>query len=222
MAVGVVDEDHDVLHRSSGRDGRPRARAAPRRLARASCRQGSTPARSVEAIGLGVPCTIDRERGVAISAVNLPIVDVPIRDLIAERLGLPVYLDNDANVAVLAEHRFGAARGATNALMLTIGTGIGGGLIINGERLPRLDGRRRRARPRRHRPGRAALPGQLPKPRLRRGARLGHRARARGPAGGADATRTRRSARRLPPARRSTASASPRRRSRATGSRARS
>ena len=57
----------------------------------------------------------------------------PIRDLIADRLKLPVYLDNDANVAMLAEHRFGAARGATNALMLTIGTGIGGGIIINGE-----------------------------------------------------------------------------------------
>ncbi len=85
------------------------------------------------AIGLGIPCTIDRERGVAINAVNLEITDVPIRDIIAERTGLPVFVDNDANVAALAEHRFGAARGATNAVMLTIGTGVGGGLIIEGE-----------------------------------------------------------------------------------------
>ena len=68
----------------------------------------------------------------AILAVNLEIADVPIRDLMTERLGLPVLIDNDANVAILAEHRFGAARGARNAVMLTIGTGIGGGLILDG------------------------------------------------------------------------------------------
>jgi len=65
--------------------------------------------------------------------VNLDLADVPIRDLMHERLGLPVTLDNDANAAILAEHRFGAARGAQNAVMLTIGTGIGGGLLIGGE-----------------------------------------------------------------------------------------
>lgn len=85
------------------------------------------------AIGLGIPCTIDRDRGVAITAVNLPIVDVPIRELISERLGMPVTIDNDANAAALAEHRWGAARGARNAVVLTIGTGIGGGLIIDGQ-----------------------------------------------------------------------------------------
>ena len=51
----------------------------------------------------------------------------------AERLGLPVFVDNDANVAALAEHRFGAARGTRYAVMLTIGTGIGGGLVLDGE-----------------------------------------------------------------------------------------
>ena len=71
--------------------------------------------------------------GVAINAVNLPIDDVPIRDLIGERIGLPVFIDNDANVAALAEHLYGAAAGRRNAVMLTIGTGIGGGLILNGE-----------------------------------------------------------------------------------------
>ena len=85
------------------------------------------------AVGLGIPCTIDRERGVAITAVNLPIADVPIRDLMRERLKTPVFIDNDANLAALAEHHFGAARGASDALLLTIGTGIGGGVIINGE-----------------------------------------------------------------------------------------
>jgi len=84
-------------------------------------------------VGLGIPCTIDRRRGVAVMAVNLQLADVPIRDLMRERLGVPVAIDNDANAAVLAEHRFGSARGATNVVMLTIGTGIGGGLVIDGE-----------------------------------------------------------------------------------------
>ncbi len=85
------------------------------------------------AVGLGIPATIDHESGVAVSAVNLPLADLAIRDLVAERVGLPVFVDNDANVAAFAEHLFGAARGADHAVMLTIGTGIGGGLILNGE-----------------------------------------------------------------------------------------
>jgi glucokinase len=85
------------------------------------------------AVGLGIPATIDHDRGVAIAAVNLPISDVPIRDLVAERTGLPVAVDNDANVAALAEQLYGAGRGAANMVMLTIGTGIGGGLILGGE-----------------------------------------------------------------------------------------
>jgi glucokinase len=85
------------------------------------------------AVGLGIPATLDLKTGVAVSAVNLPIADLPIRDLIAERVGLPVFVDNDANVAALAEQLYGAGRGATDIVMLTIGTGIGGGLILNGE-----------------------------------------------------------------------------------------
>jgi glucokinase len=85
------------------------------------------------AVGLGIPATINQERGVAIAAVNLPLQDLPVRDVVSERVGLPVFLDNDANVAALAEYRYGAARGKPTMVMLTIGTGIGGGLILGGE-----------------------------------------------------------------------------------------
>src|SRR3954463_10640280 len=61
----------------------------------------------VAAVGLGIPATIDHDRGIAISAVNPPIDALPIRDLAAERTGLPVFVDNDANVAALAEQLFG-------------------------------------------------------------------------------------------------------------------
>jgi glucokinase len=87
----------------------------------------------VAAVGFGIPCLIDQRRGMAVMAVNLPIADVPFRDLMTERLGLPVQVDNDANVAALAEHRAGAAQDADDAIVLTIGTGIGGGLILGGE-----------------------------------------------------------------------------------------
>jgi glucokinase len=87
----------------------------------------------VSAVGLGIPATIDHEKGVALASVNLPLTDVPLRDLVSERVGLPVFVDNDANVAALAEFLFGAAQGKPNTVMLTVGTGIGGGLILGGE-----------------------------------------------------------------------------------------
>jgi glucokinase len=85
------------------------------------------------AVGLGIPATINQERGVAIAAVNLPLLDLPVRDVVEARVGLPVFLDNDGNVAAFAEYRYGAARGKPTMVMLTIGTGIGGGLILGGE-----------------------------------------------------------------------------------------
>jgi glucokinase len=131
MLVGVVDSDRRVHHRSTsisaGRTAEELLRDLGEELLRA---RRARP--DVIAAGLGLPVTFDQRRGVAISAVNLPIRNVPIRDLMAERLGLPVFIDNDANAAIIGEHRFGAARGAENALMLTIGTGIGGGLILAG------------------------------------------------------------------------------------------
>ncbi len=87
----------------------------------------------VGAVGFGIPSLMDARTGVARLAVNLPLRDIRFADVMAERLGLPVFVDNDANVAALAEHRAGAAAGCTEAVLLTIGTGIGGGLILRGE-----------------------------------------------------------------------------------------
>ncbi len=131
MLVGAVDSERHVIYRSTAPSQGLSQGALLEMLERALW-AALEACPDVGAAGVGIPCTIDRERGVAIASVNLDLADVPIRDLLAERLGLPVFVDNDANLAALAEHRFGAAQEASNAVMLTIGTGIGGGLIIDG------------------------------------------------------------------------------------------
>jgi glucokinase len=86
----------------------------------------------VVGVGFGIPCLIDRRTGRAVVAINLPLADIDFAQVMAERLGLPVFVDNDANLAALGEHRIGAAVGCDHVVMLTIGTGIGGGLILGG------------------------------------------------------------------------------------------
>lgn len=83
-------------------------------------------------VGIGSPGPLDRERGIVIVTPNLGWRDFPLRDEIARRVGLPATLDNDANCATLGEWWQGAAQGARNVVGLTIGTGIGGGLILEG------------------------------------------------------------------------------------------
>lgn len=87
----------------------------------------------VEAVGFGIPSLVDQRSGESVMSPHLPLDGVPFRDLMSERLGLPVVVDNDANGAALAEQRYGAARGASHVAMLTLGTGIGGGLVLGGE-----------------------------------------------------------------------------------------
>ena len=86
----------------------------------------------IGAIGIGIPSTIDQRRGEAIDSVNIPLSDVPLRDRLAKRFGVPVAIENDANAAAVAEHRLGAGRGSRHMVMLTLGTGVGGGLILDG------------------------------------------------------------------------------------------
>ena len=87
----------------------------------------------VGAIGLGVPSTVDQARGVAVSSVNIPFADVPLRQRIGDRFGVPCGIDNDANAAAIAEWQVGAGRGTRHMIMLTLGTGVGGGLILDGK-----------------------------------------------------------------------------------------
>lgn len=85
-------------------------------------------------IGLGLPGPIDMQQGIVHFFPNIPgWKEVNLKKILEKRLGLPVFLDNDANLMSLAEFRMGAARGCKNAICLTLGTGVGAGIIINGK-----------------------------------------------------------------------------------------
>ncbi|HKY96903.1 MAG TPA: ROK family protein [Gemmatimonadaceae bacterium] len=84
-------------------------------------------------VGIGSPGPLDRARGVVIVTPNLGWRDFPLRDEVSRRVNLPATLDNDANCATLGEWWCGAAKGGRNVVGLTIGTGIGGGLILDGK-----------------------------------------------------------------------------------------
>jgi glucokinase len=86
----------------------------------------------VDAIGFGIPSVIDRSTGRALGSTNIPLRDISLADLTQERFGVPAVVENDANVAALAEWRLGAGRGANDLVMLTLGTGVGGGLVLGG------------------------------------------------------------------------------------------
>jgi glucokinase len=87
----------------------------------------------VAALGFGIPSTIDQRSGNAVTSVNIPLADLDLRGAMHERFGLPVGIDNDANAATLAEWAHGAGRGTRHMVMLTLGTGVGGGLILDGK-----------------------------------------------------------------------------------------
>ena len=86
----------------------------------------------IDAVGVGVAGFVDRD-GSVVFAPHLPWRDTPLQQVLADRLGIPVFVDNDANMTARAEARFGAGRGCQSALVLTMGTGIGGALLCGDE-----------------------------------------------------------------------------------------
>jgi glucokinase len=129
ILAGVVDREGNVARRLE--------RATPRTsqedvLAELDSVVENLVDDGVAALGFGLPSTIDQRSGRAVSSVHIPLVDIDFRDRMAERFGLPVAIDNDGNAAAIAEWRFGAGRGTSHMVLLTLGTGIGGGLILDG------------------------------------------------------------------------------------------
>jgi glucokinase len=134
IVVGVVAEDGgEVLAHASEptrvERGPDAIVARIVELARAARAQAG---RDVVGVGIGAPGPLDTRRGIVLLTPNLGWTDMPLRDRIATALDLPATLDNDANCAILGETWLGAARGARYVVGLTIGTGIGGGIVLDG------------------------------------------------------------------------------------------
>lgn len=94
-----------------------------------ACVDRLTASGDADAIGVGVASMVDFAAGSVVESVNLPLADVPLREILRAHTGLPVVLDNDATAAAVGEHVFGAGAGTRDMLMLTLGTGVGGGII---------------------------------------------------------------------------------------------
>ena len=139
LVVGSVAEDGSTVlaaaseptHAESGAtDVVDRLVALAERAIVATRREA--PGAEILGVGVGAPGPLDTKRGIVLLTPNLGWVNMPLREIIHDRLGLPAALDNDANCAVLGEWWVGAARGARHAIGITIGTGIGGGLVLDG------------------------------------------------------------------------------------------
>ena len=131
LLAGAVGPGGEVLFRSYRRIG-GLARDELLGTIEAAVLEAGAAAGGVDAIGFGLPATIDRAGGSVVSCNHLPLDALPFAELMRGRLGARVAVDNDATCATLAEWRLGAAAGTRFAVMLTLGTGIGGGLVLDG------------------------------------------------------------------------------------------
>jgi glucokinase len=130
VAAGVVDEDGTLLVKRRRSSAAQETGATERVIAELVSELAQ--AYPVEAVGVGAPGLVDETRSVVRFAPNLAWHDLPLAAQLTGLTGLPVVVENDANAAAWAEYRFGAARGLEEVVVVTVGTGIGGGLVLGG------------------------------------------------------------------------------------------
>ena len=137
IAVGVVNENYEIAAHHSVPTGASRPAEDVIRdmgdAVEAVLVKAGVSIDQCESMGIGSPGTCDSEKGVVARAYNLGWFDVPVCAMLHERFGIPVRLSNDANCAALAETVAGAAIGCENMVLITLGTGVGGGIIIDGK-----------------------------------------------------------------------------------------
>ncbi len=137
IVAGVVDENYQILDKATMKTNCPRpADAIAADMAECALQAiqnaGLTP-EQVEWIGIGTPGIANSETGIIEYANNLGFENVPMVKWISEKTGRPTFIENDANAAAYGEYVAGAAKGAVNAVCITLGTGVGGGIVIDGK-----------------------------------------------------------------------------------------
>ena len=146
IAVGVVNEEYEIVAEASLPTGAQRpAEQVVADMCRAvelAMEKAGITAAHCASIGIGSPGTCDGENGVVARAYNLGWFNVPVCAMMTEHFGLPCYLSNDANCAALAETVAGAAVGCRSMVLITLGTGVGGGIIQDGRIISGVGGGR--------------------------------------------------------------------------------
>lgn len=138
VKAGVVDENCNIVAKASvdSADVAGDAEKVADRMvecARQALANANLTMDDVESIGIGTPGSVDPNTGMIIYANNLNFLNTPMRQYLEARTGKKIYLENDANVAAYGEVLAGAAKGYNDAIVITLGTGVGGGIIIDGK-----------------------------------------------------------------------------------------
>lgn len=137
IVAGVVDEDYKIISKASCKTAVPRPESeicdSMAEVAVKAIEKAKLTMDDIDSIGIGVPGAVNPKTGVIEYSANLFFHNWEVVEMMEERLGKKVRIENDANAAALGEYLAGSAKGAKNAVAITLGTGVGGGIIINGK-----------------------------------------------------------------------------------------
>ena len=136
IVAGVVDENYKIISKASTKTNLPRPEkeiaADMARVSVQAVKEAGLDMNQIEWVGIGTPGIANSEKGIIECSCNLGFDNTPMVDYIKEYIDKPVFIENDANAAAYGEYVAGAAKGAKNAVCITLGTGVGGGIIIDG------------------------------------------------------------------------------------------
>ncbi len=137
IVAGVVDEDYKIIATNKVKTNLPRpSEEIVDDIAKVSieaAKAAGVEIKDIAAVGIGTPGSINPKTGIVTYSNNLGFYDLPLGDMLKERLGVDLFLENDANAAAYGEYIAGAGRGTKNFIAVTLGTGVGGGIIIDGK-----------------------------------------------------------------------------------------
>ncbi|MGN1086792.1 MAG: ROK family protein, partial [Porcipelethomonas sp.] len=137
IVAGVVDENYNIIAKSSTKTNLPRPEkeiaADMAKVSIQAVKEAGLDMSQIEWVGIGTPGIANSEKGIIEYSCNLGFDNTPMVDYIKEYIDKPVFIENDANAAAYGEYVAGAAKGARNAVCITLGTGVGGGIVIDGK-----------------------------------------------------------------------------------------
>ncbi len=137
IVAAVVDEEYNIITKASTKTNRPRPAEAiaddMAAMAIQAVEDAGLTMEQIEWVGVGTPGIANSQTGIIEFSNNLGFENTPMAELIRKHIDKPVYIENDANAAAYGEYVAGAAKGAKNAVCITLGTGVGGGIIIDGK-----------------------------------------------------------------------------------------